>query len=409
MTVYKPPRRRTFDYDFWFHGKRYVGNTKQTTQREAEAVEAKVKERLRQEAGGIAVPQREDSPFIRDFAELFLAHKTKTLSRPEALGDILPVVLQFWGAPDDPKTEPTLERPYHNLRLCDPITDPDWVLKYEAWLASRLDRRGRPMSNQSKNHYRGLMRRMYACAMLPEYRKRTGVAMNPFAGVPNEPTVSRDVTVTKTQLRTWLKHASYHIRLAVAIGALAPKLRERNILELQWAHIEPDPRTTRFNAKTPHYIKVARHKTVRRIGRPLVSPVSAQLLRILRDAWQRTPASEFVVTYRGVPVRDINGGVRASIEAAGLPYGRDLTDAEGHAIGITFHTLRHTATTLLSDKLADPMQLMDAAGHVDMSTTMNYRHSRPRHQKPAVEHLSRSLPIEDLVTAPHRRAKRKTA
>ena len=64
------------------------------------------------------------------------------------------------------------------------------------------------------------------------------------------------------------------------------------------------------------------------------------------------------------------------------------------------------ATTMMSDKLADPIKLMDATGHTDMKTTLKYRHKRPRHQKPVVEQLSRDLPIEDLVTAPRRRAVR---
>lgn len=396
MTVYKGNNRTTWNYDFWFRGKRYWDNTHQTTKVDAERVENKIKERLRHEAGGIAIPQREDSPRIRDFAEVFLAYKTKHLERPEAISSILPVLLRFWGAPDT-ATEPTADRPFHDLRLCDPIIDPDWLLKFEAW----LERRG--MSNQSMNHYRGVMRRLYTVAMLPEYRKATGVQMNPFAGVPNNPTMPRDVTLTPKQVRAWLKEASYHIRLAVAIAALAPKLRERNVLELQWGrHFDPDPRTTKFNARIAHYITIGRHKTARRTRRPLTSPVSAQLLRILKDAWKRDPKNTHVVTYRGKPVKDITGGVRAAIEAAGIPYGRDLRDKDGHLIGATFHTLRHTATTMMSDKLADPLKLMDVSGHADMATTLNYRHKRPKHQKPAVEQLSRDLRIEDLVTVARR-------
>lgn len=395
MTVYKPKAGVTFRYDFEYRGRRYLGNTRQTTRQDAEAVEAEKKRRLRLQAGGIDVPGREDSPRIQDWAEVFFEYKSKRLARPEALGDILPVALGFWGAPDD--VEPNDDHPCHDLRLVDPIADPDWILKFEAW----LERRG--LGPQSKNHYRGLLRRMYAVALLPEYRKRTGVATNPFAGVPNDPTMARDVTVTPKQLRAWLTHASYHVRLAVAIGALASKLRLRNILELQWARdFDPDPRTTKFNPRTVHYITVARHKTARRTRRPLVAPISTQLLRILKDAWKRQPGSGQVVTYRGEPVSDIRGGVKAAVEAAALPYGRDRAD------GITFHTLRHTATTLMAEQLGDPMKLMDAAGHTDLATTMRYRHTRPRHQKPIIEGLSRLLKIEDVVTAAPLRVRRKT-
>jgi len=49
------------------------------------------------------------------------------------------------------------------------------------------------------------------------------------------------VTISVEDLRGWLKNASYHIRLAVAIAALAPKLRLANVLALTWQeHIDPD-------------------------------------------------------------------------------------------------------------------------------------------------------------------------
>lgn len=101
----------------------------------------------------------------------------------------------------------------------------------------------------------------------------------------------RDVTVTPAELRRWIEHASYHIRLAVAIGSLASKLRERNILELQWAHFDPDPRKTTFNPRVIHFVKVRHHRTAKCTRRALVAPVSSQLLRILKDAWQRAPGA----------------------------------------------------------------------------------------------------------------------
>ncbi|HZR23338.1 MAG TPA: tyrosine-type recombinase/integrase, partial [Vicinamibacterales bacterium] len=151
------------------------------------------------------------------------------------------------------------------------------------------------------------------------------------------------------------------------------------------------------------------HKTVRRVRRPLVVPIAAQLLRVLQDAWRRFPDADYVVTYHGRPVKNITGGAKAAAEAAGLTYGRDVRNADGNPIGLTFHTLRHTATTLMSDLVDSPFDLMDAAGHSDIATTMQYRHTRPRHQKPTLERLSRSVKIEDVVTKPNLMARRHTA
>ncbi len=66
---------------------------------------------------------------------------------------------------------------------------------------------------------------MYAVALLPKFRAATGITVNPMVGVPRDRTESRTVTVTLDELQQWLSVASYHVRLAVGIAALAPKLR----------------------------------------------------------------------------------------------------------------------------------------------------------------------------------------
>ena len=53
MSVYRGARRRTYQYDFWYLGKHYKGNTYQTTEGEARAVEGRMRHQLRKAAGGI--------------------------------------------------------------------------------------------------------------------------------------------------------------------------------------------------------------------------------------------------------------------------------------------------------------------------------------------------------------------
>jgi hypothetical protein len=65
------------------------------------------------------------------------------------------------------------------------------------------------------------------------------VMQNPFRDVPRETVVERTVTISLADLRSWLTHASYHVRLAVAIAALAPKLRLANVLALTCAYRAP--------------------------------------------------------------------------------------------------------------------------------------------------------------------------
>ena len=151
----------------------------------------------------------------------------------------------------------------------------------------------------------------------------------------------------------------------------------------------------------PYVLEVRRHKTAHRTKRPLVSPVTGQLLRILKDAWKRAPQQAYIVTYHGRPLKGITGGVRAAVEAAGLPYGRDVPG------GITFHTIRHTAATLMSEDEPDPLKLMDAMGHGDLRTTLKYRHRDIGRQKATLERLSTKLKIARSVMRPETRARRK--
>jgi integrase len=228
------------------------------------------------------------------------------MARPECLEHNLRTILRFWGA--RPKGDTHVTDPFHDLRLHHPIRDPIWIERFEAWM------RGRGSSPQTRNHYRSVPRGMYETALLPAYRTASGISLNPFRDLPRETVVERTVTISIEDLRSWLKNASYHVRLAVAIAALAPKLRLANVLALTW-----------------------------------------------KDG------------------------------------------------GATFHTLRHTAASLLAE-LGEPEAIRkEVMGHRDIATTQRYTHLRPVHEIPAHERLADAVPIADLVTAPRKRASGKGA
>jgi integrase len=390
MSVFLPPRAKTYRYDFTFNGRRYAGTTHQTTKADAELMEEEMRRRLRHEAGGIAQYFPEDTPRFTDWAQLFLKKKAQELARPDHVQVVTGVLLRFFGA--RPRHGALEGEPYHDLRLGHIVADASWILKFEAWMAAR------GLGAQSKNHYRSILRRMYTMALLPEYRGVTGLTTNPFDHVRRDPTVERTVALEAADARRWIEHASYYVRLAMAIAALAPKLRLAKVLGLRWDQFEPDPRTTKFNPRIPHFIVLTDHKTVRHTKRPQAMPVSAPLLKILRDAWSRHPSAEHVVLYQGRPVHSIHDGVKAAAIAAGIPYGRAVEH------GATFHTLRHTAATLMSLEGIDPLTLKDAMGHRDLRTTLKYRHLRPEHERPAIEQLARTLRLTKVVTAKRLRA-----
>ncbi len=234
MSVYKPKGRATYVYDFRYGGVQHKGNSFQTTKADAKKVEDRLKERLRHQRGGIADPDR--MPFT-DWAGIYYAYCVKQqqrTGRPKRLDrvdDELRVVLRFFGRrPDDPASPvhpaPGEEAPFHNLSLLELIDEPSWLLQFDEW----IDQRG--VAGSTRNHYHSIMSRMYYVALLPEYRKTTGVTMNPFAGRPRAPQVTRKVALTPDRVIAWLSAMSYHTRLAVSIAALAPKLRLQNVLDL---------------------------------------------------------------------------------------------------------------------------------------------------------------------------------
>lgn len=378
-------RGAVWHYDFWFQGHRHRGSTLMEARADAAAVEADAKKRLRRISMGLEVADQ-PAPSCADWFEAHYQHVAAELGRPDQHAVYLRVLLRFFGPrPTDPAKVIDGE-PYHDLDLAAPLRDPSWVLKFEQWLTARQ------LGPQSRTHYRAAIRKVYQTAMLPQFALETTITANPFAALPREHAPGRQVAITVDMLRRWLSHASYHVRLAVAIGALAPKMRLRTILDLTWAQIDCEWQ----------WITVTHHKTARRTGAQVI-PISGALREILQDAKARHRRGDHVVTYQGRAVTSIRDGVRAAVLEARLPYGRAT---EG---GITFHTLRHSMATLLAEMGEPEKARAEALGHLDIATTQRYTHLRPVHQRPTLERLADVVPIGDLVTAKGAKAAKRTA
>lgn len=386
MSAYK--RGKIYHYDFWFNGQRYRDTTQQLTRKAAEEVESKVKRELREIAAGIRIPTKDDSPRFAEWADVYLTDVQKRLARPDAVESQLTVVMRFWGA--KPKglkkqAQPGEDAPYHDLRLLDPIVDPSWLLKFEKWMNARRWK-GRPLSEWTKWHYITTVSEMYALARKPTYRALTHVPYNPFDdGIERKKKEPRDVTLDPDELRLVLGLAGYHLRLALAIAALAPKLRKTTILSLRWdRHVDLKRRL----------ITVKRHKTAHLKHRPQVAHIVDQLMTILVDAKQRN-LGPFVVSYRGHGIKDVRTGLAAALKRVGLRYG--LRN------GVTFHSMRHSMATLLAELDVSESKRQNAMGHASIQTTQQYTHLRPKHEVDALEQLSAAVPIADLVMMPWRR------
>lgn len=397
MSVYR--RGSVFWLDFIYRGIRYRETTGQITREAAQAVERQRKDQVRQIAHGVAILEKPLTPRFQDWAEIHYAERAKRIRRPERIEDLTRVALGFWGErPEDPALVYP-DAPYHDLRLEDPIRDRTWMLKWETWL--ELAKRGRPRqdrlaaparvwSGQTKDQYRSWLSSMYDVALKPAWRPVSGVSENPALGAERDRSGRRTVTLDVDDLRAILGQASWHLRLAMAIALLTPKLRLASILALRFdKHFSPDLR----------WLRIDDHKTAGETGKPQVAYVPEQLRTILEAAKTRSRA-QHVVTYQRQPIAELRGAVRNAVARAAkdrphLQYGRGE--------GITFHTLRHSAATKLAELGVGPDLRKGVMGHESLDTTLWYTHLRPTHEIAPAEQLSASLAIADLVLVDRKR------
>lgn len=375
MTVYYDPKTKGYRFDFRLHGRRQTSPRGFPTKREAADAEAARRRQIRRQVAGLEPLDAPVAPAIQDWAEVYVdfLERRQRVRHLASIEHVLRVVLRFWGRRPDRELEPHEAGPYHDYRLSDPITDPSLITRFEDWMIKRK------IAAATRNRYRTAMSRLYAVAMLPEFRAATTVTMNPFRAVLRDRERGRTVTLSLEQLRAVLTHASPHLRLAVAIAALAPKLRLGSILALRWSDVDLETRT----------IVVQEHKTVGRTGRPQVAPISSQLAGILQAA-RSTRTTAWVVAYRGGPVKTIDTGLKAACQAAGVPYGLRTG-------GATFHTIRHSMASTLA-RLGVPEHIRkNIMGHETITTTQKYTHLVPEDERAELERLAAAVPLTDLV------------
>jgi integrase len=379
VTVYWDPKSKGYRYDFQYLGRRYSSPRGAPTKREAADAEAARRRLLRRVAAGLEVASVETSPRFHDWANHYLAFVTtrQRLRRVDAVVLVLRVVLRFWGAKPARPLKSHEEGPFHDLRLSDPLVDPSWITKFEAWMQAR------GIAGATRNRYRTALSRLYAVAMLPEFRAQTGVTMNPFRAMLRDTERSRSVTFTVEQLAAVVAAAPPHLRLAIAIAVYAPKLRLGNILSLRWSDVD-------LHATT---ITVAEHKTAGVTGLPLVSPISAALLPILTEA-KRTSRSVWVIRFRKKPVKTIDTAMEAACTRAGVPYGRRQKG------GVTFHSIRHTMATWLARFGYSGALHASLLGHRSEATTRKYTHLAAVDQSDALERLGHVIALPEPVAGP---------
>lgn len=384
MTVYLPKGAKSWYYDYRWQGERFWGPTHQLTKTDAELVESQIKLRQRQQAGGIAPFDVEATPRFQLWAQVYYRYQVKYVTRPDLVKRAIAVVLEFCGArPSKPKQRIKgtnthhVPAPYHDLRLGHFIADPRWIERFERWIDARQ------VSGSTRNTYLSTMSGFYRVAREPQYRRVAHVPSNPFSEIRRSRRVGRVVALTVDQVKAWITAAPAHVRVAMAIAALAPKLRLQTILQLEFrTHVDD----------LLQRITVYEHKTAGVSGgAPQVTPIDAQLRAILVVV-RGTRKTGPVVTYRGRPVASIKKATKRAALAAGLRW--------GVSSGVTFHTLRHTIGTLLAELGIGERLRMELLGHKEIRTTQQYTHLAALTQVAPHAQLSAAVDVKDLVLGP---------
>lgn len=381
MTVYLPSGAKTWYYDYRYRGERFWGSTQQLTKTDAELVESQIKLRQRQQAGGIAPFDVDATPRFQQWANIVLKYQRKFVTRPDLVKRAIETILEFCGEkPAKPKRRPKgtnahpVRPPYHDLRLGHFIADPRWIERFERWTEAR------GVSGSTRNTYLSTMSTFYRIAREPQYRQIAQVPSNPFTEIRRSRRVGRVVALTVDQVKAWIAAAPPHVRVAMAIAALAPKLRLQTILELEFrTHLDDQLQR----------ITIYQHKTTARAGgAPQVTPIDPQLRQIL-EAVRGQRRTGPVVTYRGESVRSIKKATKRAARDAGLTWG-----VSG---GVTFHTLRHSIATLLAELGMGERLRMELLGHKEIRTTQQYTHLAAVSQVTPHAQLSAAIDIKDLV------------
>lgn len=158
--------------------------------------------------------------------------------------------------------------------------------------------------------------------------------------------------------------ARLYLPLFILIGLYTGRRKEA-ILSLRWPQVDLDAGLIDFDGTG--------RRTKKRRGK---APIPARLLPHLRRAWKRGTEMGFVLHDHGERLGDVKKGYAGACRRAGL-------------VGVTPHTLRHTAATWLMQAGVD---LWEASGYLAMSveTLKNtYGHHHPDYLRAAADAIGR--------------------
>lgn len=212
-------------------------------------------------------------------------------------------------------------------------------------------RRDVGMSGATANRYRAVLSKLFNCAIDWGYfgRENPVKKVKRFAESPG-----RVRFLTGDEADALIAGAPNKDHRHVLIAALHTGGRRREILTLRPEDVDLERRVLYFD------------QTNTKSGKQREVPIDDALLAVLRERLKvrriDKPASEFVFTWRGRPIKDIRTAFETAREEAGL--GKD----------VTFHTLRHTFASWFMINGGDLYRLQKFMGHSTIALTQRYAH-----------------------------------
>lgn len=211
----------------------------------------------------------------------------------------------------------------------------------------------------TRNRYLSYLKVMFNWGIENDYNK-----INPLAKWKKTKERPRQSTLTREELGKIRAVAMPHIQFAIDLAYnLGVRTGPSELLSLRWRDIDWDNQIIRvFATKTNKWRMI---------------PITPEFLERLREA-QKSAQTEFLVEYKGKPIKSLKNGFRGACERAGI----DST--------VISYDVRHLFCSTLLYQGSDPVAVSQLMGHASTRMTLDqYGHALAGSKRRAVERLPR--------------------
>jgi len=175
---------------------------------------------------------------------------------------------------------------------------------------------------------------------------------NPLVNWSKRKEIPKDLKVTREDVQRIIEEAAPHVAWAVTVAYnTGVRTGQSELLSLKWSHVDWDNSCLRvFGRKT---------KTWRRIN------LTSSFMEMLKEK-QKEATCEYIVEYKGGPVKSIHNGFRRACRRAGLPD------------DVITYDIRHLYCSTLLSKGASIRTVSSLMGHANPTMTLTkYGHLMP--------------------------------